>query len=223
MQYDWKTRFEAVSKVETSMHDHIGLGNDEEVEDLRRLCGTIISCLRLYAARPLQRHPAMRVPKNPDIDIMSLAAETINNSLHLFRETHLWSWYGRQFDNWHPLAVLLAELSVCDADNSTAWQTAEQAYHGLKHTIADGPKGSLWMQITKLYHAARSKHAQQQRIPAEQDFAVHLGEKGEGTRTEISQQDLTLGHAETVVGYGPESWACWEAFIDDIAGTDSRA
>ncbi|KAK5108202.1 hypothetical protein LTR62_008658 [Meristemomyces frigidus] len=221
LQYDCNARNEAVSRQEKTLRGYLTVpGGGLEDATAQRLAQTIISCMRLYVVRPLQRHPAMKAPAVAEIDIVGLAVETLNFTLELYRSSHPWIWYIRQFNNWHPLAVLLAELAVSRNDkHPEAWAVAEEAYTELSRTIAEGVGGPLWLPVTKLMRAAE---ARQKTVPEytnitglvqmQESITLEMGDDMASSQNPINM----MINAEEEI----QPWSYWEAFIGDIAGTD---
>ncbi|KAK3670687.1 hypothetical protein LTR78_009379 [Recurvomyces mirabilis] len=220
MQYDCHARNEAVTRQENILKGYLGApGRGLEDSTAQRLARTIISCMRLYVVRPLQRHPAMKAPRIAEIDIVGLAVETLGFTLELYRSSHPWMWYIRQFNNWHPLAVLLAELAVSpNHKHPEAWTVAKEVYAELSRTVAEGVDGPLWLPVAKLMRAAEAR----QKAMEEATYITGIGYHDSttvGTVDEMASNQVPMDmmiDAEDEI----QPWSYWEAFIGDIAGAD---
>ncbi|KAI5250278.1 hypothetical protein E4T43_00022 [Aureobasidium subglaciale] len=122
---------------------------------------SILSYIKLYVVRPLQRHPACILPVSEEGNVLLRAVQALEQSLMLQSELFQpWHWYFRSFAGWHPLAVLLAELSARQGDQmlvDRAWDVAESAYVVEANKVADGTSGLLWKPLVKLMGMARQR------------------------------------------------------------------
>ncbi|KAI5194528.1 hypothetical protein AUEXF2481DRAFT_576178 [Aureobasidium subglaciale EXF-2481] len=122
---------------------------------------SILSYMKLYVIRPLQRHPSCITPVSGEGNVLSRAVQALEQSLLLQSELFKpWHWYFRGFAGWHPLAVLLAELSARQGDQmlvDRAWKVAESAYAIEATKVADGTSGPLWKPLVKLMAMARQR------------------------------------------------------------------
>ena len=213
LQYDWNARNEAVSRLQASFDQYLALGDTEnEGAAYRSLANTIISAMRLYVVRPLQRHPAMKAPDIEPLDVVRLATTTLSATLALYDDAHVWSWYAKGFNEWHPLAVLLAELAA--RGNTTvpeAWGVARRAYWELGKNIAEGASGPLWLQISRLMRAAEAREQADSKLSNSDVFQL-----------DFPGNTMPLMNHFNAGSQPPEwidAWAYWEALIDDLAGT----
>lgn len=218
LQYDFNARNEAVSQMVETFKQYLKFcEGSEERDTFNDLATVIIATMRLYVVRPLQRHPAMRAPTIMESSVIQLATETISSSVDIYNRSQAWSWYGRQFNSWHSLAVLLAELAV-QSNKPVEWEVAKQGYHELGRNIADGIHGPLWVPITKLMRAAEARQS------------VNLSELvGDGLQFNLNAVpgDMTVPMADmslvSNVNSAPvwdgliQPWMYWEEFTDSVA------
>ncbi|OTA68758.1 hypothetical protein K449DRAFT_412491 [Hypoxylon sp. EC38] len=67
------------------------------------------------------------------------------------------SWWSNTYVQWHPLAVVLAELCTQTKGElvDRAWRTVEDVFPRWSEVIADTKRGTLWRPIRKLYKKAK--------------------------------------------------------------------
>lgn len=84
------------------------------------------------------------------------------------------SWWSNTYVQWHPLAVVLAELCTQTKGElvDRAWRTVEDVFPRWSEVIADTKSGTLWRPIRKLYKKAKEARA-----------AAIAGATGAGTST----------------------------------------
>ncbi|KAI1135981.1 fungal-specific transcription factor domain-containing protein [Hypoxylon sp. FL0543] len=68
------------------------------------------------------------------------------------------SWWSDTYVQWHPLAVVLAELCTQTKGElvDRAWRTVEDVFPRWSEVIADTKSGTLWRPIRKLYKKAKA-------------------------------------------------------------------
>ena len=217
LQYDFHARNDAVSKMEDTFKQYLSFcDGSEERDTFYNLAAVIIATMRLYVVRPLQRHPAMRAPTIMESSLLQLATETLSSSVDIYNRSPIWSWYGRQFNNWHSLAVLLAELAV-QSDRPAEWEVAKQGYKELARNIADGVHGPLWKPITKLMRAAGKRQTVYAAVLNSANVQLNLnGNLGEN---DPLSNMLFLPNADAVTAWDEfgQPWMYWEEFTDGVA------
>lgn len=126
----------------------------------RMIADVITASMWLQTYRPLQRREesteSFRIPY-PGILHLSLEvlekAHEINNdpTCDPFR------WLSRIYVQWHPLAVMIAELCVQTEGPivERAWNVVEAMYQETANTVADSDKGMLFRPIKKMYEKAK--------------------------------------------------------------------
>ncbi|KAI0882322.1 fungal-specific transcription factor domain-containing protein [Annulohypoxylon maeteangense] len=67
-------------------------------------------------------------------------------------------WWANTYVQWHPLAVVLAELCTQTRGElvDRAWRTVEDVFPRWSEVIADTKRGTLWRPIRKLYKKAKA-------------------------------------------------------------------
>lgn len=222
LQYDFRARSDAVSQMEDAFKLYLSFcDNSEERETYHDLATVIIATMRLYVVRPLQRHPAMRAPTIMESSLLQLATETLASSVDIYNRSRSWSWYGRQFSNWHSLAVLLAELAV-QSDRPAEWEVAKQGYRELGRNIADGVHGPLWKPITKLMRAAEKRqNVQSSAVNGDVNVQSNLNVVQGDDMSLLSAMPL-VSDAEALPAWDDfvQPWMYWEDFTDGVARAD---
>lgn len=190
----------------------------------------LINCAQLYAARPLQRHPALTLPPPGHINIMLIAVEAIEVKRNLLSDaTEPWHWVIKGFVEWHGLAVLLAEL--CNPDQydpqlvERAWNVAQISFDTLSSQIAEGTQGPLWKPMKKLMRSAQRRRLGTPLVPTATKPTL-AGEPVDdlSAYTNIAM-DLTAMDQSMATGQGwntgldplQSSWFNWQTFTDDLA------
>ncbi|KAI1413146.1 fungal-specific transcription factor domain-containing protein [Hypoxylon sp. FL1857] len=71
------------------------------------------------------------------------------------------SWWSDTYVQWHPLAVVLAELCTQTKGElvDRAWRTVEDVFPRWSEVVADTKSGALWRPIRKLYKKAKEARA----------------------------------------------------------------
>ena len=115
----------------------------------------------LGVLRPMHKHPKANTPRVSGVYVLELACsilekETALLSMPAFKD---YLWFSRQYNAWHAIAVMAAELSVHSqgpvADR--AWAVLDSSLEFNKASVADSEKGRLWRPIEKLLKRAREK------------------------------------------------------------------
>ncbi len=76
--------------------------------------------------------------------------------------TAKWIWFFATYVQWHPLAVILAELCsrTSGPEVERAWAIVDLVFDKWSNRVADTKSGPLWRPIKKLYGKARSARLQ---------------------------------------------------------------
>lgn len=141
--------------------------------DLRKPIAWVTSMVaRLIVARfwlaiyhPLQQeHRFNTSPAVTRERLLLTTVEILEGAHCLEREpaTAQWKWFFNSWCQWHPLAVVLAEL--CSQTRGPlvqrAWAIVDQVFEPWAANIADSKRGMLWRPIQKLMAKARSNRQQ---------------------------------------------------------------
>lgn len=216
-------------KLEGVLGDYVASCDplDEFKDGCRDLANTIITTVRLYAVRPLQRHPAMRSSAQDDREVLKLAIDALSTTLRLTEQDMPWRWFAKGFVSWHPLAVALAVLAVTTEISPSiheAWTVADRAFSEFAVYVADGMNGSLWRLLNRLMRAAR---ARKETLLSEQSSrclssqVLPLSEQGGPANVPMSDPTMHDLGQTGINQSGVESWACWEAIIDDFVANSA--
>lgn len=124
----------------------------------------IVSGLWLFAYRPLQKHPDCIPPTASSVRILQSALEVLEHYIDT-RENPDYAcfrWVSRGWVQWHPLAVLLAELCVQTTGPlvERAWLIVPRAFAEFAQLIADSERGRLWLPVKKLMNKAQTVREQ---------------------------------------------------------------
>ncbi|KAI5203632.1 hypothetical protein E4T39_04011 [Aureobasidium subglaciale] len=201
----------------------------------------ILSYMKLYVVRPLQRHPACMLPEAREGTVLLRAVQALEHSLLLQSELFKpWHWYFNGFASWHPLAVLLAELSAHQQDRvlvDRAWRVAESAYHVESSKIADGISGPLWKPLVKLMVMARQRkeydsqlrNRQNRHTGPELQMSLPLPDQSQAPSDSIFESRLSgsehtsdlaaqqpMADFELGLETGNTPWMNWQGFVDDV-------
>ncbi|THX49848.1 hypothetical protein D6D06_08326 [Aureobasidium pullulans] len=162
IQYSWIIRDQAVESLEKHLTQQYFQYIDPSVPlQYATLCyaKALLSCMRLYVVRPLQRHPATDSLPIGNENVLLRAIEATEHILSIQTDTtRSWHWFFRGFVSWHPLAVLLVELGARQTGGASferAWQSAEVLYDLEASKVADGVSGPLWRPLRKLMATAQ--------------------------------------------------------------------
>ena len=100
-----------------------------------------------------------------------------------------WRWYFRTFVQWHPVAVILAELCVLTQgpDVERAWRIIDSSYERFAMTVADSRNGALWRPMKKLL--ARAQQARSESL------STHT------QRSDTQLSDLQIGAGASGLSY----------------------
>ena len=123
------------------------------------------SKLELLLQYPLQgRRLVPQSERNREAN-MKLAVELLEKTNATESDEHAahFRWFLKTYVQWHPLAVVLAELSVDPGGPfvERAWATVNTMMDRLGDRIADSKKGTLWRPLKKLLakaHAAKVRY-----------------------------------------------------------------
>lgn len=166
MQQSWKLRQSAVENLERHLAQKYF--HNMDLSDPFQYATTcfgqaIISYMKLYVMRPLQRHPNFEPPPPEQVNILLRATEALEQGLLLRTETtRPWHWYFNGFVSWHPLATLLTELCSSQSNRELverAWRSAEIVFSIEASKIAEGSAGPIWRPLKKLMVMARQHKA----------------------------------------------------------------
>lgn len=194
--------------------------------------------MQLYVVRPLQRHPALQPPLHEEVNVLALATAVLSDTLSFAYTDEPWAWFTRGFVNWHPLAVMLAELCMPHTDLQLvekAWTVARKAYALLGEDIAEGLDGPLWKPIKKLMRSAEMRrfavlnHARQapefergQQPAGPVDTLLSMEQEPPVTQVISQPHDLPMDGGQPSSSEDlAQSWMYWENFLNDFTGLPS--
>lgn len=192
------------------------------------VCKTVVKLigekLQLLLQYPLQGHRTVpESEKNKEAN-MILAVDIMEKTNEIERDAHAaqFRWFLCAYVQWHPLAVVLAELCVRFEGPlvERAWDVVHAMFDRLGDRIADSKKGTLWQPLRKLLtkaEAAKARYVKQRQSqavnPSASSFArgqpvgmgqVDLGPLQLGGVPPISQPPMTMPKQEpSDVGYNP--------------------
>ena len=165
--------------------------------------------LLLSAIRPMHRHPKSTPPKVSGDYILGLTTSNLEKTekmMHLpsFQD---FLWFGKQYTQWHTIAVMVAELCIHTRGPMVerAWAVLDRTLEFFKQIIADSEQGMLWRPIEKLLKRAREKRAGalgtqmsdiQQKAPEHYPTAFASAFPGLGNGPASQQTDQAL-HPQT--------------------------
>ncbi|KAL9049177.1 MAG: hypothetical protein Q9162_007349 [Coniocarpon cinnabarinum] len=165
--YDWETRKQFAISWRSNMHEKY-FKHCDPTKKLHQILLQIIEIisldLMLGAIRPLHKPPKASSPRVSGDYILELASSALERAAILlnmptFRE---FLWFGRQYNQWHTIAVMLAELCIHTQGPAVdrAWAILDSSLEFYKTIIADSEKGMLWRPIEKLLRRAREKRSE---------------------------------------------------------------
>ena len=126
----------------------------------------------LNAIRPIKKHLKANTPRVSGDYILSLSASALEKSQDMMTNNYFrdFLWFGRQYTQWHAIAVMAAELCVHRQGPAVerAWGIMDKSLNYYKETVADSESGMLWRPIEKLIKRAREIRRQGGASPATQ-------------------------------------------------------
>ena len=133
------------------------------------VCKTVASliCLKLelLLQYPLQgRRLVPEVERNREASLkLAIALLVKTEAIDTDEHAAHFAWFLRTYVQWHPLAVVLAELCVDPGGPHVdqAWAAVNKMMDRVGDRIADSKKGTLWRPLKKLFakaHAARTEY-----------------------------------------------------------------
>ena len=159
---DWNKRLQLAHSFRQQLHERFLQHCDFDISyhcALRGIGEVIARNLLVYVFRPLERHPrSIAPPVNGEqlLNITCAAMESFEAALSnpvcaRFR------WFGVTSNQWHTLAVMVAELCVCPLGQAAdrAWAMLEPMILRSRANIAEGPSGMLWRPLEKMVKRAR--------------------------------------------------------------------
>lgn len=242
MQYSFKARQKAVTDLSDWLNQNFLQMCDLTVPIQYAtfyLGKVMLSCMHLFVVRPLQRHPAMSAPPHGCANVLLRATETLEYWEVFTKEVcEPWTWLFHAYVDWHPLAILLAELCSPQTDAllvQRAWRQADYAFENVASKIAEGTQGTLWKPLRNLMRMAQQRRALDQALlppvsgqewisptaattmPMSQPASTMPMGSMSGLDTMSSGLDPSL---PTDFGFGSlpldDSWMNWQGFVDDM-------
>lgn len=132
------------------------------------LIGKKLSLLQQY---PLQGRRVVPEAERDREASMLLAIELLESTEYVRNDPRSapFRWFLRAYVQWHPLAVVLAELCVEPRGPHVerAWTAADFVMTRLGDRIAHNQQGSLWRPLKKMYAKAQAVKAHHQNKPLE--------------------------------------------------------
>jgi hypothetical protein len=253
-QHAWETWSERLELVEafgvyvrkaTSTIDERG----SPLEQLQKISGSkIYVSLQLILRRPPYRQPHNSVPPWDDFDVLSAAADVLEQHLQpLTPELKPWAW--KNWVQWHALAVVLAELTLYPRGPSfdRAYSIASKSFQHYSKIVADSESGMLWKPIAKLMRRVQRVRQKGGMPLAQNGHTSSVGDECHDlesfdTKTlndtnmfdftdwnfgnEASDHPLSnVNHTYTQNGSSQHDmnmpWLAWDAFLQDIILPDT--
>lgn len=184
----------------------------------------------------MQPHPSLTSPLAPGtFNLLLLATESLEQKEVFYHDTTIpWHWLFKSYVDWHPLAIILAELCspACQHDPllvERAWAAVDAAFRRLGTRVAEGTSGSLWQSLRKLFRMAQRRRAMDRSLsyattattttaapvaPSPtwptwpvlegQGVAMSTGAGGGGDQMGLLDMDLTTGGMSQAPGTGAE-------------------
>ena len=120
----------------------------------------IIATLWLHTYRPLQKHsdsPTSAITPQPGILHLSVEVMEKAYQIPLDPSAGPFRWITSTWVQWHPLAVMIAELCVQTEGPlvERAWTILNAVFEQTAQLVADSARGRLWRPIKKLMNKAR--------------------------------------------------------------------
>lgn len=126
----------------------------------RRVADSIDLAIQLAAARPLTKQSDEQIPPQGN-RLLELSTEVLEKSQALGTDPRglAWQWFEGMFVQWHPLAVAIAELYVCEdaALANKHWPLVQLAFDRFSSLVADSKHGMLWRPVEKLMAKTKVK------------------------------------------------------------------
>lgn len=162
IDWDWDQRLQLAHGFRQRIHEQFLQYCNYDIPlhcALRDIVEVMHRNLLVYVFRPLERHPRSAPPPVTDEQLLNITGAALesfevavmNPICEQFR------WFGVMNNQWHTLAVMVAELCVCPlgpaADRS--WSMLEPMMLRSRSNIAEGEAGMLWRPLEKMVRRAR--------------------------------------------------------------------
>jgi hypothetical protein len=212
-------------------------------ERLMKISGEkIFVSLQLILRRPPYRQSQAIVPPWDNFDILDAGSKVLEQHMHpLPPELQRWAW--KNWVQWHALAVVLAELTICPTGPQFdgAYLIATKSFRHYAKIVADSRSGMLWRPIAKLmrrvqrirhdgmHTESKDERSGDQDYPYSPSCRISQLDPIYGrdadmldfTNWEFQNHDLELFTThDTQYGDGSTPWLAWDTFLQDVTLPD---
>jgi len=172
---DWYRRKAQAEELRKLLHDKYLVHCDTSVP-LYWVCKTVATVIglkmQLHLQYPMQGRRLVPESERDRTANMKLAVEMLEHTEAVEHHGHAahFRWFIKTYVQWHPLAVVLAELCVEPGGPyvDRAWAAIDTMMERLGDRIADSRKGTLWRPLKKLHVKAQAARARHERMHPEQ-------------------------------------------------------
>lgn len=163
---DWYRRKTQTDELRKLLHDKYLVHCDTSVP-LYWVCKTIATLIglkmQLLLQYPLEGRRLVPESERDRTANMELAVDLLERTEAVEHDAHgaHFQWFIKTYVQWHPLAVVLAELCVEPGGPyvDRAWAAIDTMMERLGNRIADSRKGTLWRPLKKLHAKAQAARA----------------------------------------------------------------
>lgn len=163
---DWYRRKTQTEELRQLLHDKYLVHCDTSVP-LYWVCQTIATLIglkmQLLLQYPLEGRRLVPESERDRTANMELAVSLLEKTEAVEHDEYgaHFRWFIKTYVQWHPLAVVLAELCVEPGGPyvDRAWAAIDTMIERLGNRIADSRKGTLWRPLKKLYAKAQAARA----------------------------------------------------------------
>ena len=173
----WKEKEDLVNKFNQRLESEY-LVNCDTTIPINWFTAAIIRLIqlkgRLIRQYPLHTRQSASRAESSRADSLNTAIQLLEVSEEVMchESAAIWAWWASTWSQWHPLAVILAELCIqpCGPLADRAWAIVDVVFEKEGERVADSKKGTLWRPIRKLLEKAQAARAQN--TPSSMDIAM---------------------------------------------------
>jgi len=202
---DWYRRKAQTEELRQLLHDKYLVHCDTSVP-LYWVCKTIATLIglkmQLLLQYPLERRRLVPESERNRTANMKLAVDLLEQSEAVERDEHAahFRWFIKTYVQWHPLAVVLAELCVEPGGPyaDRAWAAIDTMMERLGDRIADSRKGTLWRPLKKLHAKAQATRARYERMHPDRARQQRQEQQQDKPRCSTALSDMSTLKLEDV-------------------------
>ena len=162
IDFNWEKRLRLAHSFRQRVHERFLQYSDYSIPlhgAIRDIVEVEARDLLVFVFRPLERHPRSEAPAVNSEQLLNVAGAALESSEVALANPicEKYRWFGLTNDQWHTLAVMVAELCVCPLGPTAdkAWTMLEPMLLRSRSNIAEGEAGMLWRPLEKMVKRAR--------------------------------------------------------------------